>query len=67
MILYVLIVSYYFVIRFILRRSIIPSKAYEFPEPVFKRARHLILVTFITAAGQITLDSVAANISSEFS
>ena len=35
---------YFFVIGFTLRRSAITSEAYDLPEPMYKRARHLILL-----------------------
>ena len=35
---------YFFVIGFTLRRSTITSEAYDLPEPMYKRARHLILL-----------------------
>ena len=58
------IILYYFLIEFILRSSIIASEKYKLPEPVTKRARHLILLTFIMTTGKITLDLVEANIGS---
>ena len=47
----VAIIIYFFLVGFILRGSIIAFEAYMFSEPVFKRARHLIPLSLIIAAG----------------